>query len=788
MRCTIPEISWHNREPVLSVDIHPVSDNNYKLASSGGDSHILIWQMVLLENGSVKQEVVSDLKRHQKSVNSVRWSYSGQYLASADDDANIIIWQLKTDNIPLLEDDSDDKETWIVFKILRGHKEDIYDLCWSVDNSKLLTGSVDNTAIIWDLTKGRSDIILSDHKGFVQGVAWDPKDQLLATISTDRICRIFDKSGKQVKKRIYKGFVPVPDEHFLHEKECKYFHDDTFKSFFRRLQFTPDGSLLIVPSGHLQADNCKNYLNCTLLFTLDNLTEPVAVLPLDKQSSTVVRCCPLLFHLHEKGPEPVIKLPYRMIFAISTDHDIILYDTQQVKPFAKLSNIHYTRITDLSWSSDGLLLIASSTDGFCSLISFSPEELGREYVKPISEEETSVTIASDNDENIDESYKSSVEVAVQKDSKEKEAKKRPSFLLQWAQNTKQAKKEETDEVVEIQDDDDSNKSNVESTETIKVDKEKLQKTPKKGINVLTPRRIKPTKIGNSEDKNDAIIDTQKETQKPVNILIPRRIKPIKIDGDNKNESKDPKISPSDRIDDDKSKDETLKITPRKGINVLTPKRIKPTQIDEDKDKNKAVIETNSSQKPAVNVLTPRRIKPTRVDDKDTNFTLKLNESKELKNSPTAVNVTPTASPVITKEPLEATPRKDINVLTPKRIKPTTINTNNKATTETNRLSPAAATLTREETKPIEEKEESPAKDETPKTKTRKELKFTPPKDNKIVTKSAKKDKEKDAKKRSSFILQWARNTPKKPKNTNEVIVIDDDEERLMKGQSKTDGI
>lgn len=56
----------------------------------------------------------------------------------------------------------------IEFQILRGHKEDIYDLCWSVDSLKLFSGSIDNTAILWDLTKGKMDHILSDHKGFVQ--------------------------------------------------------------------------------------------------------------------------------------------------------------------------------------------------------------------------------------------------------------------------------------------------------------------------------------------------------------------------------------------------------------------------------------------------------------------------------------------------------------------------------------------------------------------------------------------------------------------------------------------
>lgn len=429
MKCSIPEISWHNREPVLSVDLHPVSNEFYKLATAGGDTHVLIWMLNLCENGAVKQEVISDLTRHQRAVNCVRWSPNGQYLASADDDGNILIWQLKSDNIPSLEGDSADKETWSVFKVLRGHKEDIYDLCWSPDNLKLFSGSVDNTAILWDIEKGRMENILKDHKGFVQGVTWDPDNQILATISTDRVCRLFDVTGKQVKARIYKGKLPLHSNHFLYDKEVKYFHDDTFRSFFRRLQFSPDGSLLIVPSGHAEADDCKKVLNATLIFLLDNLSEPVAVLPIVKQSSTVVRFCPVLFKLHEDGPEPAFKLPYRMLFAVGTDRDVILYDTQQLMPFARFQDIHYTRLTDLTWSKDGQLLIASSTDGFCSLITFEPYELGEVYVVEECEVEDSIMDVSINEETENEA----VDLNVETDKEEQ--KKKSSFIKKWALTT-----------------------------------------------------------------------------------------------------------------------------------------------------------------------------------------------------------------------------------------------------------------------------------------------------------------------------------------------------------------
>lgn len=68
-----------------------------------------------------------------------------------------------------------------------------------------------------------------------------------------------------------------------------------------------------------------------------------------------------------------------MIFAIATKCSVYLYDTQQKLPFGLISNIHYTRLTDLAWSNDGHTLVVSSTDGYCSIVQFPKGELGHVY-------------------------------------------------------------------------------------------------------------------------------------------------------------------------------------------------------------------------------------------------------------------------------------------------------------------------------------------------------------------------------------------------------------------------
>ncbi|XP_051161222.1 chromatin assembly factor 1 subunit B [Leptopilina boulardi] len=388
MKCSIPEISWHNRDPVLSIDIQVGNWKNsseetfWRIVTGGADSHVLIWHLLINDTGGSIVSCVADLERHQKAINVVRFSPSGEILASADDESIIILWKQREEselNLFLGEENSN-KEQWTSWKVLKGHLEDIYDICWSPDSSSLVSGSVDNTAILWDLNKGRSNCILSDYKGFVQGVTWDPCNQYVCTLSSDRQCRLVDLNTKKTVQRVTKAKIPTPTGHPLDGKLVRLFYDDTFKSFFRRLTYTPDGTLIIAPSGIIEPQETTDKIaNATIVFSRHNLKEPVMILPSSEEQTIAVRCCPLYFQLREDGPKSVIPLPYRMIFAVATHRSVVIYDTQQTSPIAIVSNIHFTRLTDVAWSSDGKILMVSSTDGYCSIILFQDDELGKIY-------------------------------------------------------------------------------------------------------------------------------------------------------------------------------------------------------------------------------------------------------------------------------------------------------------------------------------------------------------------------------------------------------------------------
>lgn len=106
--------------------------------------------------------------------------------------------------------------------------------------------------------------IFPEHKSFVQGVSFDPKGVFIATHCADRVCRIYNVQNKSCQCRMVKWTYK--------EKLRKMFYDDTMKSFFRRLSFSPDGSLLIVPSGFIECDE-NEVVNTTFVFARSSLTK-----------------------------------------------------------------------------------------------------------------------------------------------------------------------------------------------------------------------------------------------------------------------------------------------------------------------------------------------------------------------------------------------------------------------------------------------------------------------------------------------------------------------------------
>ncbi|KAJ2950306.1 hypothetical protein O0L34_g11672 [Tuta absoluta] len=561
MKYAIPEISWHNRDPVLSVDFQTKRANGEpsRLATGGTDSHVVIWYISTTDSGSVSLEVASDLTRHQKAVNVVRWSPSGEYLASGDDESIIFVWKQKTEEPVPVEGEEQYKETWVIHKTLRGHMEDVLDISWSANSLQLASGSVDNKLLLWDIGRGKYTNILADHKGFVQGVAWDPLGQLVATASTDRVFRTFDLTSKKVTSRSSKAQLPFPPGHPLHEVTVRLYHDDTLQTYYRRLSFSPDGLLIAVPAGRIEPEQGKmdvKPINAVYIYTRHSLKVPACVLPCG-EPALVCRWSPRVYSPRADGPEPAFPaLPAfparrRLVLAVGTKRSVLLYDTQQKTPIAIISNIHYTRLTDLSWSPDGKTLVASSTDGFCSVLMFSAGELGEvlpgSALTPVVEKATEPMEVQEDPQPQKESPKEKDNV------KSTPAKHKPDPKTTTPKN-------KIDSYIKFKAPTEKNKSETSPTKKPKTGKQ--QKTPVK-IDLLVE-----TAMPSWSDNSNSDLLKPKETVKPMEIVEIEDSEDIKLVYEETQEN-----SPEEK---DKKESKDTKSPERK---MASPGRVSPPRSD-----------------------------------------------------------------------------------------------------------------------------------------------------------------------------------------------------------------
>ena len=105
---------------------------------------------------------------------------------------------------------------------------------------------------------------------------------------------------------------------------------------------------------------------------------PILALGPFERAAIVIRPHPKLFALTLTTEERrrLFSFDYRMIFAVGTQDAIFIYDTERSTPLALLRDLHCATLTDLAWTPDGLSLLVSSSDGYCSIICFDDNELG----------------------------------------------------------------------------------------------------------------------------------------------------------------------------------------------------------------------------------------------------------------------------------------------------------------------------------------------------------------------------------------------------------------------------
>ena len=117
------------------------------------------------------------LRGHTDVVRKVGWSPDGGRLVSGSHDGTARIW---------------DAEASTELAVLRGHTEPIRSVAWSPDGRRIATASNDRTARIWDAEAGTVLAVLRGHDGVLHDAAWSPDSKRLATGSHDGTARTWD--------------------------------------------------------------------------------------------------------------------------------------------------------------------------------------------------------------------------------------------------------------------------------------------------------------------------------------------------------------------------------------------------------------------------------------------------------------------------------------------------------------------------------------------------------------------------------------------------------------------
>jgi len=111
---------------------------------------------------SIKGNALSETKKlegHRGPLTTVAYSPNGQYLASADTNREILVWDVSTGVAKV--------SGWVF------HTARVNALAWSPDNIHLASGSLDQSLIVWNVQSPDTRIqIKNTHHLGVNAVTW----------------------------------------------------------------------------------------------------------------------------------------------------------------------------------------------------------------------------------------------------------------------------------------------------------------------------------------------------------------------------------------------------------------------------------------------------------------------------------------------------------------------------------------------------------------------------------------------------------------------------------------
>jgi WD40 repeat protein len=280
-------------------------------------------------NGNVKHI----FKGHSDYIRSVKFSPDGLKILTGSADGTARLWNI------------DGK----ILKILKGHLGGINSVAFSPDGKAFLTGSTDLTAKLWDLN-GNPLKTFSGHSDVIWSVEFSPDGKTILTGSGDHTARLFDLQGSTLQ--ILRG------------------HVGEMSAFF-----SPDGKIILtaasdkyvklwnVQSNTLQILNGHKYPVRSVAFSSDGktiLTGSIDVRLWDQNGNTLEAFKDTTWVLSSALS------PDGLYIATSSNYSVARLWDRHGKPLATL-NAHKSFIYMVAFSPDGKNILTGSYDNTARL-------------------------------------------------------------------------------------------------------------------------------------------------------------------------------------------------------------------------------------------------------------------------------------------------------------------------------------------------------------------------------------------------------------------------------------
>jgi hypothetical protein len=166
--CTLSKGSFDNGAPVDAVAVSP---RGGLFVTGGWNGEAIIWD-------SVSGKAVRHLKHDGLYVHAVAYSPDGKWIATGSNDpvnGFVQLWNAETGERvarPFGRNDT-------------AHSDAVLSVQFSKDGSKLLTGSYDNTARLWNVANGEQIKAFVGHTWWVWDAKLSPKEDKVVTASQD---------------------------------------------------------------------------------------------------------------------------------------------------------------------------------------------------------------------------------------------------------------------------------------------------------------------------------------------------------------------------------------------------------------------------------------------------------------------------------------------------------------------------------------------------------------------------------------------------------------------------